>query len=134
MRLIFFLILSTSFSVPLRFLDAIQSFQSRYNTIFQDILKRITHYLGHRSLSNNILYKSDTKMQYSNPNKYWLIQLMLLLYNQKMVEITKSGIRSHLQHEKLILGHPGGTVDKNLPARDMGVTLGPGRFHMPRSN
>ena len=31
---------------------------------------------------------------------------------------------------------PGGTVDKNPPlnARDMGLTPGPGRFHMLRSN
>ena len=45
--------------------------------------KQVQHYfsgyfkekntLGHRILSNNILYKSDTKMQYSNPNKYWFI-------------------------------------------------------------
>ena len=31
---------------------------------------------------------------------------------------------------------PGGSVDKNPPANagDMGLTLGPGKFHMPWNN
>ena len=35
-----------------------------------------------------------------------------------------------------VLGFPGGTVVKNLPANagDTGSSPGPGRFHMPRSN
>ena len=36
----------------------------------------------------------------------------------------------------IILGFPGGTVDKNLPANagNVGLILGPRRFHMPRHN
>ena len=38
--------------------------------------------------------------------------------------------------EKRIGDFPGGTVVKNQPANtgDMGLRLGPGRSHMPRSN
>ena len=37
---------------------------------------------------------------------------------------------------KNILGFPGGTVVKNLPANagDTGSSPGPGRYHMPRIN
>ena len=37
---------------------------------------------------------------------------------------------------KILVGFPGGTVVKNLPAnaRDTGSSPGPGRSHMPRSN
>ena len=36
----------------------------------------------------------------------------------------------------MIMGFPGGVVDKNLPANagDTGLSPGPGRSHMPRSN
>jgi len=39
------IILNISFLVPLRLLDATQSFHSRCSTIFQDVLRRKLHYL-----------------------------------------------------------------------------------------
>lgn len=68
------LILSTSFSVPLRLLDAILSFHNRCN-IIQNI----------KAFQKYFLCQSDNRMQCQiNIN----LQLLLLLYNQKMVQAT----------------------------------------------
>lgn len=80
------LILSTSFSVPLRLLDAILYFHSRCsNTTFQDILRIL--FRPQKPFKNIFLCQSDTRVQCQiaiNIN----LQVLLLLYNQKLVQAT----------------------------------------------
>ena len=56
---------------------------------------------------------------------YWLVSL-----------VADNTITLLSLHKKAFGGFPGGAVVKNLPANagDTGLSPGPGRSHMPRSN
>ena len=64
----------------------------------------------------------------------FIISLVHLKEPSEMTDIMQLTFQE--KKKKTIWDFPGGTVVKNPPANagDMGLSPGPGRFHMPRSN